>query len=86
MTREEIIAFQARLDRLRATPLGAAFFKFKQKIQRASIQDTEDSLTDKDRKSTRQAHEEANAAERELLALIEEANVAMPDKRTERSE
>lgn len=72
-TREEILAFQARLDRIRSTPLGAAFFKFKNRAARAWIQDTEDSLTDKDRASTKRAHDLANEAEQELLSLIEEA-------------
>lgn len=71
ITQEEIIAWRERTDQLRATPVGAAFFKFKMKIERAARMDAEDSFSDNDRKSTRQALEEANSAEREFRALLE---------------
>jgi hypothetical protein len=71
-TREEIMEWRRREDALRATPLGAAFFNFKYKLTRSTVQDTEDSLTDKDRASTRRVLEEARQAEAEFRALLEQ--------------
>lgn len=70
MTKEEIIAFQRTEKELSATPVGAAFFKFKNALSRAWQLDTEDSLTDRDRKSTKEAHAAAVEAEKNLKAEI----------------
>jgi len=76
MTREEIYAHRARLASIAQTPLGKAFFSFKNKVIRAWVLDTEDSYTDRNRKSTKIAHEDANFAEAEVLRLIEEVSHA----------
>lgn len=68
---EDIITWRKRTDAFRATPIGAAFFKFKATLERAVRLDTEDSFTANDRKSTRRAHTEATEAEREFRALLE---------------
>lgn len=68
---EDILAERRRMDTFRATPLGAAFFKFKYKIERAARMDAEDSYTVNDRKATRQAIADAQAAEREFRAMLE---------------
>ena len=70
MTREEILEYQKALDDFRATPVGSAFFKFKNALIKAHTMDTEDSLTDKDRATTKHAHDNAIKAEKELLALL----------------
>lgn len=67
----EIKEWQRRTDAFRATPIGAAFFRFRHKLERASRMDAEDNFLEDNRKATRAAHEEAQAAERELRALLE---------------
>lgn len=70
MTRDEVIAHQSKLRAFASTPIGTAFNRFKNAYARAWTQDTEESLTDRNRKSTAEAWVRANEAERELLALI----------------
>ncbi len=70
MTRDELVAYQAKEKAFAATPVGAAFLKLKNAHARAWIQDTEDSFTDKERKSTKEAWAAAYEAERELRLLI----------------
>jgi hypothetical protein len=70
ITREEIIAWQKARDEFQKTVAGAAFYKFKNAHHKAVTMDTEDSLTDKDRASTKKALEDAVQAERELLAVL----------------
>jgi hypothetical protein len=71
MTNQEIIMFQQREKAFAATPIGRAFLRFKNAHARAWAQDTEDSFTDKNRKSTKEAWEVANQAERDLRRLLE---------------
>jgi hypothetical protein len=72
-TREEILEHQRRTDALRQTELGKAFFKFRHALEKANRLDVEDSFTDKDRKSTAAAREEARTTEREFRTLLEKA-------------
>ena len=69
MTLKEI-RYQQALDDFRATTVGGAFFKFKNALTRASMMDTEDSFTDKNRAATKRASEDADKAEKELLKLL----------------
>lgn len=69
--KDEILAYHRRTEAFRQTPIGAAFFKFKNRVARAVRMDAEDAFADNDRESTRRAIEEAAAVERELRALLE---------------
>jgi len=71
MTVAEAEAWRAKEDAFRATPIGAAFHRFKNAHARAWIMDTEDSCLDWNRKATKEAHDAAAAAERELRTLFE---------------
>jgi hypothetical protein len=72
MTKDEIIEYQTREATFAATPLGKAFYRFKSCISRAVQLDTEDSYTDRDRKSTKEAWENAKQAENEIRQLLDE--------------
>lgn len=74
MTNEEIIAYQKAERALGETELGKAFFKFKNAHARAWTLDTEDSCTDRDRKSTKDAWAAATESEKELKALLRKAS------------
>lgn len=52
------------------TSLGSAFLRFKNAHAKAWVHDTEDNMSGRDRKSTKEAWEKAEAAERELRALL----------------
>lgn len=71
MTPQEIRDFQQKELAFANTPIGSAFIRFKNAHARAWTQDTEDSFTDKDRKSTKIAWEAASKAEFELRQLLE---------------
>lgn len=74
MTNEEIIAYQKAERELADTEFGKAFFKFKSAHARAWTLDTEDSCTDRDRKSTKDAWVACNESEKELKALLRKAS------------
>ncbi len=69
-TNEEIIAYQKAIDEFRSTPIGRAFFKYENVLITAWRQDTEDSFTDKNRTSTKEAFTKLVEAKRELLTLL----------------
>lgn len=71
MTNEEILAFRKKEDAFAATPIGAAFIKFKNASATAWVRDTEDTFTERNRVATKEAFEKMYAAEHELRALIE---------------
>jgi hypothetical protein len=71
ITRDEVIAWQKARDEFIKTPIGAAFYKFKNAHHRAVQLDTEDSYEDKNRASTKKALEDAVQAEKDLLAALD---------------
>ena len=73
MTTEEIIAYQAKEKAFGATPIGAAFFKFKNALQHACNADARLEYLDQGEKAARIAWTKAEEAEREFRALLEQA-------------
>lgn len=69
-THDSIVAFQAEEKAFATTPIGAAFNRFKSLHATAWVQDTEDSFNDKNRKSTKEAWDKLQVAERELKQII----------------
>jgi hypothetical protein len=68
--KDVILTAQAERAGLAALPLGKAFLRFENLHANAWAQDTEDSFTDRSRKSTKVAWEKCNEARAELIALI----------------
>jgi hypothetical protein len=72
MDKAQIVNLQLRDAAFRATPIGAAFTKFKNAFSRAWIMDTESGYRENvNEKRLRETWEAANAAEQELRALLD---------------
>lgn len=71
MTSEEVIAFQAKEKAFGATPIGAAFFKFRRAFQYACSCDARLEYQDQGEKAARIAWEKADIAEKEFRAVLE---------------
>jgi hypothetical protein len=73
MTKEEIIAHQAREKKFREHSIGAAFEKFKAAYSRALIKDTESSFReDYNLRTVDDAWRKARDAEAELRKLLDQ--------------
>jgi hypothetical protein len=71
MTRGELLAYQKKEKAFAETEIGKAFLKFKAAYHKAIARDTEDSFTDKNRRSTQEAWKEALETERAFRALLD---------------
>lgn len=69
-TNEEILDYQRKEREFSETTIGKAFNIFKNRTISAWTLDTEDSFTDKNRKSTKEAHEAAIVAEVEFKRIL----------------
>ena len=67
---DKVTAYQNAHLEYRATPIGRAFYRYKNALTLAVAREAEDSFTDKARVSTKEAHEKAIEAEHELLRLL----------------